>query len=189
MPKIDGAALLVADPPQCNSTTRQNQPIWDSPVDIAITVKPILHEIWDVIIALNNMVKKTGLYIKLFIDESVSKIFWKSMTNSVNWLWSSRWLKLDLINISFVQTEEKKRIGSMCGMLIKLTFHLLLFYLIIGDFLITSNQKKNVGPKNVKCVIYQCVRETLNLSMCQVSHVRCCMSPVICVLMSSRYIA
>ena len=40
--KLDGVAPFVADPPRCNSPTRQNQHDWDSPLYITITFEPVM---------------------------------------------------------------------------------------------------------------------------------------------------
>ena len=40
--KLAGVAWLVVNPPWCNCTTRQNQPVWDSPLYISLTCEPNL---------------------------------------------------------------------------------------------------------------------------------------------------
>ena len=39
MAELDGVAMLIADPPRWNSTTRQNHPIWNQPLYIAVAIE------------------------------------------------------------------------------------------------------------------------------------------------------
>ena len=54
--KLDGAAPLVEEPPQYNSTSRKNIHIWDQTLYIVTTLKPVMQFFFVIVISFEKQI-------------------------------------------------------------------------------------------------------------------------------------